>query len=129
MFEDIEDEFELDMIHQKDSDDEEEKKSKTRRRLSKKMNFTQVKQTKTNFEIFRNFFYINKNYYQYLAKMREEAETERLKQIEEEEKQNRLRRRSSPALRQTQAITGVERSTFSEPIPRRNEFVSLIFKV
>lgn len=43
MFEDIEDEFELDMIHQKDSDDEEEKKSKTRRRLSKKMNFTQVK--------------------------------------------------------------------------------------
>lgn len=43
MFEDIEDEFELDMIHQKDSDDDEEKKSKTRRRLSKKMNFTQVK--------------------------------------------------------------------------------------
>jgi hypothetical protein len=42
MFEDIEDEFELDLIHQRDSDDEEEKKSATRRRLSKKMNFSQV---------------------------------------------------------------------------------------
>lgn len=42
MFEDVEDEFELDLINQKDSDDEEEKKSKTIRRLSKKMNFTQV---------------------------------------------------------------------------------------
>jgi hypothetical protein len=41
MFEDVEDEFELDIINQ-DSDDEEEKKSKTRRRLSKKMNFSQV---------------------------------------------------------------------------------------
>lgn len=44
MFEDVEDEFELDLINQKDSDDEEEKKSKTLRRLNKKMNFTQVKQ-------------------------------------------------------------------------------------
>lgn len=42
MFEDVEDEFELDIIHLRDSDDEEEKKSKTRRRLSKKMNFSQV---------------------------------------------------------------------------------------
>lgn len=42
MFEDVEDEFELDIINQRDSDDEEEQKSKTRRRLSKKMNFTQV---------------------------------------------------------------------------------------
>lgn len=57
--------------------------------------------------------------------MREEAEKERLKQIEEEEKQNRLRRRSSPALREIPTVSGVERSTFSEPIPRRNEFVSL----
>lgn len=42
MFEDIEDDFELDVIHKGDSDDEEEKKSATRRRLSKKMNFSQV---------------------------------------------------------------------------------------
>jgi hypothetical protein len=42
MFEDVEDEFELDIIHNRDSDDEEEKKSATRRRLSKKMNFSQV---------------------------------------------------------------------------------------
>jgi len=42
MFEDVEDEFELDIINQRDSDDEEEKKSATRRRLSKKMNFSQV---------------------------------------------------------------------------------------
>lgn len=43
MFEDVEDEFELDIINQRDSDDEEERKSATRRRLSKKMNFAQVK--------------------------------------------------------------------------------------
>lgn len=43
MFEDVEDEFELDIINQRDSDDEEERKSATRRRLSKKMNFSQVK--------------------------------------------------------------------------------------
>ena len=42
MFEDVEDEFELDIIDNKESDDEEEKKSTTRRRLSKKMNFSQV---------------------------------------------------------------------------------------
>lgn len=42
MFEDVEDEFELDIINQRDSDDEEEKQSATRRRLSKKMNFSQV---------------------------------------------------------------------------------------
>lgn len=42
MFEDVEDEFELDLINGRDSDDEEEKKSATRRRLSKKMNFSQV---------------------------------------------------------------------------------------
>lgn len=42
MFEDIEDEFELDLMNQRDSDDEEEKKSQTRRRLSKKINFSQV---------------------------------------------------------------------------------------
>lgn len=42
MFEDVEDEFELDIINQRDSDDEEEKKSATRKRLSKKMNFSQV---------------------------------------------------------------------------------------
>lgn len=43
MFEDVEDEFELDIINHRDSDDEEERKSATRRRLSKKMNFSQVK--------------------------------------------------------------------------------------
>jgi hypothetical protein len=42
MFEDVEDEFELDIINQRESDDEEEKKSATRRRLSRKMNFSQV---------------------------------------------------------------------------------------
>lgn len=42
MFEDVEDEFELDIINHRDSDDEEEKKSATRRRLSKKRNFSQV---------------------------------------------------------------------------------------
>lgn len=42
MFEDVEDEFELDIINQRDSDDEEERKSATRKRLSKKMNFSQV---------------------------------------------------------------------------------------
>lgn len=42
MFEDVEDEFELDIIHQRDTEDEEERKSATRRRLSKKMNFSQV---------------------------------------------------------------------------------------
>lgn len=42
MFEDIEDDFELDVMNKGDSDDEEEKKSATRRRLSKKMNFSQV---------------------------------------------------------------------------------------
>lgn len=56
--------------------------------------------------------------------MREEAEKERLKQIAEEEKQIRMRRRSSPAIRQTQAVVPAERATFSEPIPHRNEFVS-----
>lgn len=61
---------------------------------------------------------------QYLAKMREDAEIERLKQVEEEEKKNRVRRSSSPALRQTQLVSANERSAHSEPIPRRNDFVS-----
>lgn len=43
MFEDVEDEFELDLFNQKESDDEEDKKSATRRRLSKKMTFGQVR--------------------------------------------------------------------------------------
>lgn len=42
MFEDVEDEFELDIINNRDSDDEEERKSATRKRLSRKMNFSQV---------------------------------------------------------------------------------------
>jgi hypothetical protein len=49
MFEDVEDEFELDIINQRDSDDEEEKQSATRRRLSKKMNFSQVRRIYSNF--------------------------------------------------------------------------------
>lgn len=57
--------------------------------------------------------------------MREDAEKERVKQVEEEEKKNRMRRSSSPALRQTQVLA-VERSAHSEPIPRRNDFVSSI---
>lgn len=64
---------------------------------------------------------------QYLAKMREDDEKERLKQIEEERKQTRMRRSSSPALRQTELVSAVERSTYSEPIPRRNDFVSPSF--
>lgn len=52
MFEDVEDEFELDIINQRDSDDEEEKQSATRRRLSKKMNFSQVCFVKYNFIIY-----------------------------------------------------------------------------
>ena len=42
MFEDVEDEFELDLFNQKEAEDEEDKKSSTRRRLSKKMTFGQV---------------------------------------------------------------------------------------
>jgi hypothetical protein len=42
MFEDVLDEFELDIINRGDSDDEEEKKSSARRRLSKKMTVGQV---------------------------------------------------------------------------------------
>lgn len=56
--------------------------------------------------------------------MREEAEQERLKQIEEEEKRNRMRRSSSPAIRQTQIVLASERSAHSEPIPRLKDFVS-----
>ncbi|CAO1375472.1 unnamed protein product [Diamesa hyperborea] len=83
MFEDVEDEFELDIINNRDSDDEEEKKSSTRRRLSKKMNFSQL-----------------------LEKMKEDAVKERIEQIEQEEceKQKKLlttRRSSSSVLRQS----------------------------
>lgn len=42
MFEDIEDEFELDMLNRGDSDDEEERKSSARRRLSKKLTVSKV---------------------------------------------------------------------------------------
>lgn len=55
MFEDVEDEFELDIINQRDSDDEEEKKSATRKRLSKKMNFSQVKLEENWRKIFCDF--------------------------------------------------------------------------
>lgn len=58
MFEDVEDEFELDLIHQRDSDDEEEKKSATRRRLSKKMNFSQVIPISDSSEFNENFYFI-----------------------------------------------------------------------
>ncbi|KAG5675805.1 hypothetical protein PVAND_005679 [Polypedilum vanderplanki] len=102
MFEDIEDEFELDLIHQRDSDDEEEKKSATRRRLSKKMNFSQ-----------------------YLNKMKEDSEKERLEQLEQEEiekKKLMSRRSSSPLLRHSASqlpdYSVAERSAHSEPIPK-----------
>ncbi|CAH1708045.1 unnamed protein product [Chironomus riparius] len=98
MFEDVEDEFELDIINQRDSDDEEEKKSATRRRLSKKMNFSQ-----------------------YLNKMKEDTEKERIEQLEQEEiekKKIMARRSSSPVLRHTsQQPDTIERSAHSEPIP------------
>lgn len=67
MFEDVEDEFELDMINNRDSDDEEEKKSATRRRLSKKMNFSQV----SFFFLFGNCYKSSKNlndYFPFLLK-------------------------------------------------------------
>ncbi|XP_070500560.1 piezo-type mechanosensitive ion channel component isoform X4 [Chironomus tepperi] len=99
MFEDVEDEFELDIINQRDSDDEEEKKSATRRRLSKKMNFSQ-----------------------YLNKMKEDTEKERIEQLEQEELEKKkimARRSSSPVLRHTsQQPDTIERSAHSEPIPR-----------
>ncbi|CAO1304226.1 unnamed protein product [Diamesa serratosioi] len=110
MFEDVEDEFELDTLNNKDSDDEEEKKSATRRRLSKKMNFSQL-----------------------LEKMKEDAVKERVEQLEQEEreKQKKLsatRRSSSPVLRQSYSahpstdVVVVERSALSEPIPPHTQF-------
>lgn len=64
--------------------------------------------------------------------MKEDTEKERLAQLEQEEmeKQKRLSRRSSsPAMRQSHPteLEAVERSAFSEPIPRHAQFVSFLF--
>lgn len=67
---------------------------------------------------------------QYLMKMKEDSEKERLEQLEQEEfeKSKRLpRRSSSPGVRHSQP-DAAERSAHSEPIPRITQFVSSSIK-
>lgn len=71
---------------------------------------------------------------QYLLKMKEDSEKERVEQLEQEEfeKTKRLSRRSSsPAIKhsQQQDPDAVERSAHSEPIPHITQFVSSLFKI
>lgn len=64
-----------------------------------------------------------------LEKMKEDAEKERLEQLEQEEieKQKRFSRRSSsPAMRQSQPVESDTRDAQSEPLPRHAPFVSFL---